>query len=480
MGSIQHLAVLGLVASACLRILAAYVLFIALTRLTSRSHVRHALWLLFLIGAGFYWLTLAPQALKPIHLTHAAIRSVAGDGLAPTGSAATTITIPFSWDGRLKRTGVVLVCAYAGGLIIMLFRLVRRRRFLRKAVADAQPVSPGLDSTFESACHHLGISRCRILELPGLRSPGTAYVWKPLVLLPDGLDLYLDSEEFIDVLYHELIHIRRLDFFWSTLGDLVGCVLFFHPAVWLALSKLGRERELACDEAVMELRQGRRTDYALCLTRLARRRVLGCQLEAPSHLALLDSFLALRVQTLLKEKHRSNWGNQGAAISAGLLALLLFFAGWSSLALAIEVARPVENSAPLIRQGEYSTASQKVRAGGRKPHAFSPKVSQLPPNPPALHEIPAEPDENTSLAPSSGNIDALIGSPQVESRVSRREVDERSTWDEAPPSMPSQSPVSWRRTVMGAAIGALEHVALGGKDVDKVGDKEGGRNPGTR
>jgi beta-lactamase regulating signal transducer with metallopeptidase domain len=129
-------------------------------------------------------------------------------------------------------------------------------------VAHARVVSPGSHSAFQSACHHVGISSCRILELPGLHSPGTAYTWKPLVLLPEGLDLYLDSEQLIDVLCHELIHIRRLDFFWNTVAELVGVALFFHPAIWLALSKLGPERELASDEAVVELRQGRRTDYA--------------------------------------------------------------------------------------------------------------------------------------------------------------------------------------------------------------------------
>jgi hypothetical protein len=74
----------------------------------------------------------------------------------------------------------------------------------------------------------------------------------------------------------------------------------------------------------------------------------------------------------------------------------------------------------------------------------------------------------------------LIASPQVEHRASPREVDDRSTWDEAPPAMPTQSPISLRRAVLGAAIGALEHVALGGKDVDKDVDKGGGRNPANR
>ena len=407
------------------------------------------------------------------------VRSAGADQLASASSSnATTIKVPFSWDHWLELTSSILVCLYAIGLVLMLFCLVRRRRLLRIAVARAQVVSPGLHSAFQRACHHVGISRCRILELPGLHSPGTAYTWKPLVLLPEGLDLYLDSEQVIDVLCHELIHIRRLDFFWNTLAELVGVVLFFHPAIWLALSKLGRERELASDEAVVELRQGRRTDYALCLTRLARRRVLGCQLAAPSHLALLDSFLALRVQTLLKENRRWTWWKQSAAVSAGLLALTLFFAGWSSLTLAIELALPVPKSIALMVQVKHSTASQKVRVASSKRHAFSAKIGKLPPSPPAVHEIPEEPDENASFAPRGGNIESLIAAQEVESRVSPREVDQRSTWDEAPPSMPSQSPVSWRRTIAGAAIGALEHVALGGKDVDK--DKGVGRGADTR
>ena len=361
----------------------------------------------------------------------------------------------------------------------MLSRLIRRRRLLCKAVARAEPVSPDFESQFEKACRHLGVSRCRILELPGLSSPGTAYTWKPLVLLPDGLDLYLDSEQFVDVLYHELIHIRRLDFLWNTVGELVSCLLFFHPAIWLALSKLSRERELACDEAVMRLRQGRRPDYALCLTRLARRRILGCQLEAPSHLALLDSFLALRVQTLLKESRPRTWWKRSAAISASVLALSLFLAGWSTLSLAVELARPMGKSSPLTVQGASLAASQTTPVGAGKPHVFSSRVKQLPPNAPKLHEVPTAPDQ-TPLATSDGNIEAVIASPQVGSRVSPKEVDEQSTWDEAPPAVPSNSPMSLRRAAMGAAIGALEHVALGGKDVDKDIDKGGGRNPAGR
>src|ERR1700675_881990 len=338
MRTVQHVGGLELVASGIIRILAAYVVFIVLTRLSSRSRTRHALWLLFLIGAGFYWATLLTEVLEPQRFTGVATPSVVADALATSSNLPASVTIPFAWNHRLGLASVALVWIYAGGVILMLIRLARRRRSLRQAVSTTRSVSPELESAFEVECRHLGVSRCRILELPGLSSPGTAYVWKPVILIPEDLDGYLDSEQFIDVLYHEMMHVRRLDFLWGTIGDVVSCLLFFHPAVWLALRNLRRERELACDSAVMELRSGRRTDYALCLARLARRRVLGYQLDPPSHLPLLNSFLAFRVQTLLAEDRRGSRLTQSAGISPSILVLCLFFSGGSSLSLAIELA----------------------------------------------------------------------------------------------------------------------------------------------
>src|SRR5579863_837601 len=392
MGTIQHLTGLGLVASGIIRILAAYVLFIALTRLSSRSRARHALWLVFLIGAGFYWATLLAQVFQLQPFTGGATRSVMTDAPAANASLPATLTIPIAWSSRLESASGLLVCAYAGGAILMIFRLARRRRSLRQAVSKARPVSAELKSTFEAECRHLKVSRCRILELSGLSSPGTAYIWKPVILIPEELDGYLDNEQFIDVLYHELMHVRRLDFLWGTLGDVVSCLLFFHPAVWLALRNLGRERELACDGAVMELRSGRRTDYASCLARLARRRVLGRQLDPPSHLALLNSFLAFRVQTLLTGNRRRNRGTQGAAISAGILALSVFLGGWSSLSLTIELAPPPAGNAPLLAQGGHSTASQKRVAQRGKLHSVSTGITPPLANSPEPRGVPSEPN----------------------------------------------------------------------------------------
>lgn len=467
MGSTQHLAGLGLIASGCIRILAAYVLFIALTRLTSRSRIRHILWLIFLIGAGFYWATLLSQIFQPQSFSDVAARWVVADPSAAGSGATTKVTIPIAWNYRVELASEFLMCGYVGGVMLMFFRLARRRRSLRKALRKARPVSTQLNRTFEHECRHLGLSRLRILELPGLSSPGTAYTWKPVVLIPEDLDLYLDGEQFIDVMYHELMHVRRLDFLWGTLGDVVICLWFFHPAVWLAVRNLNRERELACDGAVMELRGGRRADYASCLARLARRRVLGRQLDPPSHLALLNSFLTFRVRTLLAEKRPRSRGMQKLAISVAFVALCVVFAGWSSLSLAIDVAPPLLVRAPLVDPVGFSAASPRMIAH-RKPPARSAGKRLPVSTPPAVSGIPSEPDVIVSLGPSdAANSDARTVSPQIESGRMLPEPYDRSTWDEAPASKPGVSLPSWRRAVIDAAIGVLGRVSQGRRPDDR-------------
>jgi hypothetical protein len=189
-------------------------------------------------------------------------------------------------------------------------------------------------------------------------------------------------------------------------------------------------------------------------------------------LALLNSFLALRVQTLLGENRGRSRRTQTAAISTGLVALLVFLAGWSSLSLAFELARPLRVSAPLVAQDRHLTASQKIGPRRGKPHGQLTEIKLPLPNPSAPRGIPSTSDEIAFLPADGGNLDALIASPQVESKGSLGQDHERSTWDEAPPSKPLQSPVSWRRIIMGAATDALGRIAQGRKGEDEDGRKD--------
>ncbi len=458
--SSSHIPALELLSSAVIRILAAYLLCYALGRLASRANVRHTLWLVFFAASCFYWLVAVNQMLDVQRVARlASSTAVLVSSAAPSSRTVTTLTIPRAWNWKVAPAMAVVFWIYAAGAAAMLARIARRRVRLREAVSQARLATLDLEAIFVEQCRRLKISRCRILELPGLSSPGTAYVWNPVVIMPEGLDAYLDHEQTIDVLYHELMHVKRLDFLWSTFAELAACLLFFHPAVWLALRNLGRDRELACDMAVMELRHGRRQDYALCLTRMARRQVLGLQVEPPNDLALLNSFLTFRVKTLLAERRCRGPAIRAMATLAGMGALILFAMGWSSLTVAVELADAAPHEIGAVPSIVRPVARRTVmprHSVPQQPEANSPQASEQTPEfdevvtqPAALRYSPVDP--------------SLDGDTSAESKSDPMGKGSRTGGNDPEPT-PGQSGPSWKKTATAAAIGALGHVAAGRKD----------------
>jgi beta-lactamase regulating signal transducer with metallopeptidase domain len=456
-----HIPALELLGSAVIRILAAYLLFYALTCLASRATVRHTLWLVFLTASCCYWLAAVKEITDVQHVTSlASSTAVLASSPAIPPKTATTLTIPFAWNRGIAPAMAFIFWIYAAGVAAMLVRIARRRLRLREVVSQARLAAPDLQAIFVEQCRRLEISRCRILELPRLSSPGTAYAWNPVVIMPEGLDAYLDYEQTVDVLYHELMHVKRLDFLWSTFAELVACLLFFHPAVWLALRNLGRDRELACDMAVMELRRGRRQDYALCLTRMARRQTLGLQVEPPNDLALLNSFLTFRVKTLLAERRRRGPVIRAMATVAGAAALFLFVAGWPSLALAVEL----EVGVPRVIAAVPSIVRPITRRIG-VPRQKAPRQSEA--NLPPASEEESKLDETVAqpvvlrYSPVDPSLDGET-SGEAESGPTGGKIFGTAANDPSVP--PAQSGPCWKKTASAAAIGALGRLAAGRRD----------------
>jgi beta-lactamase regulating signal transducer with metallopeptidase domain len=463
-----HIPAIELLGSAVIRISAAYMLFYALTHLASRASVRHALWLVFLAASSCYWVAAVKGTINVQRVTSLASSAVLASSRVGPSKSVTTLTIPHAWIWGIGPALAFIFWIYAAGAAAMLVRIVWRRLRLREAVFQARLAGPELEAIFAEQCRRLKISRCQILELPGLSSPGTAYVWNPLVIMPEGLEAYLDYEQIIDVLYHELMHVKRLDFLWSAFADLVACLLFFHPAIWLALRNLGRDRELACDMAVMELRHGRRQDYALCLTRMARRQVLGFPVEPPNDLALLNSFLTFRVKTLLAERRRGPVVRALATVaSAG--ALFLFAVGWPSLTLAVklEVAAP-----PVMAAARSVVLRPSARKMGmpRQSATAHPEAdaSQLSGKAPELNEAVAQPAA-FRYSPVDPSLD---GGTSGESESGAMGTRSRTPGNDPSVPTPAQSGPSWKKTASAAAIGALGRVAAGRKDGDAGGDAD--------
>ena len=82
--------------------------------------------------------------------------------------------------------------------------------------------------------------------------PGVFGVFKPVLLLPEGIANRLTPDQLHTVVAHELYHVRRRDNLTAALHMLVETLFWFHPLVWWIGSRLADERERACDEAVLQ------------------------------------------------------------------------------------------------------------------------------------------------------------------------------------------------------------------------------------
>jgi TonB family protein len=143
------------------------------------------------------------------------------------------------------------------------------------------------------------------------------------------------------ILCHEILHVRRRDWLFTVVEELVRAVFWFHPAIWWLLGEIGLAREQAVDLQVVEVTKSRE-GYVDALLAIAGARP---RLDlAPAPLFLRKRHLKQRVISVLKEVRMSRT-RLITALAAGLAILVAacwFVTGTFPLAAAPEVV----NDAP--------------------------------------------------------------------------------------------------------------------------------------
>jgi len=83
--------------------------------------------------------------------------------------------------------------------------------------------------------------------------PGIFGIFRPVLLLPEGIPERLSAEQMRAIVAHEMCHVRRRDNLTFAIHMVVETLFWFHPMVWWIGSRLIEERERACDHAVMQV-----------------------------------------------------------------------------------------------------------------------------------------------------------------------------------------------------------------------------------
>ena len=83
-----------------------------------------------------------------------------------------------------------------------------------------------------------------------LKTPLTFGILKPKIILQDHI---LADEKLLDhVLIHELMHIRKFHILLNHMINIVACLYWFNPLLWLSLKYLDQDIEINCDKLVVE------------------------------------------------------------------------------------------------------------------------------------------------------------------------------------------------------------------------------------
>lgn len=334
-----------------------------------------------------------------------------------------------------RLTSAVLLSLWVLVALSGLLCMARRFWHLRELKQSSSSPAGELNQFFRNLCEALGVRRKVELRIVASRqSPLLAGFIRPMILFPIELARVASRPQAEQILRHELAHLQRRDDWVNLVQQCIQAVFFFHPSVWWISRQLSLEREIACDDHVVQL-AGRARSYALLLANLAawtNKRPLMLASGVSNNKSQLQQRINMILDTHRNISPRLVKARLGviASISAAVAALAIYAAPRIVLAqsaapepAAVPGEPPSADNAPLIAAVEESGPRYKSEAPGDVPAPppvaipGTPAPSGLPPTPP----VPALPARRSvtprpALAPGGFRHESSI-----EERLARLE-----------------------------------------------------------
>jgi uncharacterized protein (TIGR03435 family) len=211
----------------------------------NQARIRYWLWLAasvkFLIP--FSLLIAAGSRLTwtaPTPMTRQQVSAMVGPITQPFPEVGSRgIVVPVMAAQHHADLSIILLSVWICGFLAVTFFWWRRWRQIRAATRAASPISIETDVP--------------VLSTPELLEPGIFGIFRPVLLLPEGISDRLSVPHLKSIIAHELCHVRRRDNLAAAVHMVVEAIFWFHPLVWWIESRMVEERERACDEEVLRL-----------------------------------------------------------------------------------------------------------------------------------------------------------------------------------------------------------------------------------
>ena len=244
------------------------------------------------------------------------------------GKVATANELSSSSDAFLlsRTVGFIFISVYLLVVLFSSFRLLKAwyvtRRLKQSAIRlnDSYPIHQVVESC--SSAIGVGVDKVQVCSTDKVDVPFTLGAITPVIILPQQVLSDSDAEVLKSAIGHELIHIKRRDYAFNLLYELLYLLLSFHPAAALIRRRIRQTRELSCDELVAEQILNAEV-YARSLVQLASSAPTLRRLSVTTTVGIADAdILEARVMSLLKKSKLDTRRKRIVLIGVSLLLLV--------------------------------------------------------------------------------------------------------------------------------------------------------------
>jgi len=156
---------------------------------------------------------------------------------------ATPVPLPAVRSETADWTPAILLSIWLCGVAVVMCGWLRAWLRVRAVRLAASPLM----------LKDLTSARVLAMSAPMRIEPGVVGIFRPVLLLPEGITDRLSPGELKAIVAHELCHVRRRDNLTSAIHMVVETVFWFYPLVFWIGKRLLAEREGACDEEVIRI-----------------------------------------------------------------------------------------------------------------------------------------------------------------------------------------------------------------------------------
>jgi len=329
----------------------AWLLTLALRK--NHARVRHGIWLaasvkflipislLIALGSHLQWRTAPNLPQQDFTVVMDQVRQPFTAGFTPT-LRSTGNPLPSLLLG-------IWLCGFIG---IACSWYIRWRR-IGAVVDTGSPIQLGL--------------AIKTISSPTPIEPGIFGIFRPILLLPEGIFKRLTPTQLKSVIAHELCHVRRRDNLIAAIHMSIETAFWFHPLVWWIGKRMVEERERGCDEEVVQ---------ALHEPRVYAEGILNvCKLYSESPLVCVSGItgpnLRKRIETIIANRAKLNLTFPKKAV----LAIVATTALLGPIAIGIfeapsAIAQQAETSALSFEVASIKLNRSATREGGCTPSSW--------------------------------------------------------------------------------------------------------------